>query len=71
MMDLGPWQALASFEGAGTFLVRLGAGTGRVRWLAWTPSRRVVGEAIDEAEAQRSASEALAMLQAVGAADNN
>lgn len=70
-MNLGPWQALASFDGAGTFLVRLGAGTGRVRWLAWTPSRRIVGEAIDEAEAQRSANEALAMLQAIATADSN
>ena len=70
-MNLGPWQALASFESAGTFLVRLGAGTGRVRWLAWTPSRRIVGEAIDEAEAQHDANRALAMLQAVAHADTN
>lgn len=70
-MNLGPWQALSSLDGTGTFLVRLGAGTGRVRWLAWTPSRRVVGEAIDETEAQRDADQALAMLQAVANAERN
>ncbi len=70
-MNLGPWQALASFDGSGTFLVRLGAGTGGVRWLAWTSSRRVVGEAIDETEAQHSADAALAMLEAVAKAEGN
>lgn len=64
-MNLGSWQALGSFDDAGTFLVRLGAGTGRVRWLAWTLSRRVVGEAADETEAQHNADQALAMLRAV------
>ena len=63
-MNLGPWQELNSFDGAGTFLVRLGAGTGRVRWLAWRSNRSVVGEADDEAEAQRKAGEALVMLGA-------
>jgi hypothetical protein len=70
-VDLGPWQALESFDGAGTFLVRLGAGTGRVRWLAWTRSRRIVGEAIDETEAQHNANQALAMLQGIANAERN
>lgn len=70
-MNLGPWQALASFEDAGTFLVRLGAGTGRVRWLAWTPSRRIVGEAMDESQAQHDATQALAMLQGIANAERN
>lgn len=70
-MDLGPWQALDSFDGAGKFLVRLGAGTGRVRWLAWTPSRLVWGEATDEANAQHDADEALAMLEAIASASTN
>lgn len=71
LMNLGPWQGLASFDGTGTFLVRLGAGTGRVRWLAWTPSRRLVGEAIGETEAHHDANEALAMLQAIDRAGMN
>ncbi len=70
-MNLGAWQALASFEDTGTFLIRLGAGTGPVRWLAWTPSRRLVGEATDEAAAQHEADRALAMLQTIGCAHGN
>lgn len=70
-MNLGPWEALASLDATGTFLVRLGAGTGRVRWLAWTPSRQVVGEAMDEAKAQHDANEALAMLAAIAKAGTN
>lgn len=63
-MQLGPWQHLNSFDGTGTFLVRLGAGTGRVRWLAWNANRSAVGEADNEAEAQRKAGEAVVMLGA-------
>lgn len=70
-MDLGAWQGLESFHGAGTFLVPLGAGMGRVRWLAWTPSHRFVGEASDKHQAQREADDALAMLQAIAEAEKN
>lgn len=70
-MNLGPWQALGSLDGTGTFLIRLGAGTGRVRWLAWTPYRRVVGEASDETGAQHDADRALATLRAVARAGTN
>ena len=70
-MDPGCWQGLESYDGTGTFLVRLGAGTGAVRWLAWTPYRRVAGEAVDETAAQQKADEALAMLQGIANAERN
>ncbi len=70
-MNLGPWQELDSFDGSGTFLVGLGAGTGRVRWLAWKSNRILAGEANDEAEAQRKASEGLVMLGAMDEAARN
>ncbi len=70
-MNLGPWQQLESFDGAGTFLVRLGAGTGRVRWVAWQSNRCVRGEADDQAAAQREADEALVMLGAMHQASQN
>ena len=70
-MNLGPWQELNSFDGPGTFLVRMGAGTGRVRWLAWKSNRFLAGEADDEAEAQRKAGEALVMLGAMHEAVRN
>lgn len=59
------------FEGKGTFLVPLGAGTGRVRWIAWTACRGVVGEAADETDARRDANETLAMLEAMATSGSN
>ncbi len=70
-MNLGPWQHLNSFDGVGTFLVPLGAGTGRVRWVAWMSNRCVRGEADDRAAAQREADAALAMLGAMDQASQN
>ena len=70
-MNLGPWQHLQSFDAAGTFLVRLGAGTGRVRWLAWKSNRFLGGESDNEAEAQHMAGEALVMLGAMHTANRN
>ena len=64
-MNLGPWQELNSFDGEGTFLVRLGAGSGPVRWLAWKSDRCIVGDADDEVEAERHAREALVVLGAL------